>query len=91
MKCRHAAWCPLLLGIDGRASLRRCDGQTRGWLVAALIALEDAAVGTVATWATAAVLLALAIALLAIPGSVPGLVIPGGADGGMHAVGGAMR
>jgi hypothetical protein len=61
-------------------------------LIAALIALEKTLPWQrVATWATAAVLLALAIALVAIPGSVPGLVIPGGADGGMHAMGGAMR
>jgi hypothetical protein len=33
------------------------------------------------TWATAAVLLALAVALMAAPHAVPGLVVPGGMQG----------
>ena len=59
-------------------------------LIAALIALEKTLPWErVAMWGTAAVLLALAIALLALPDSVPGLVIPGDAHGVMHAMGGA--
>ena len=93
MGCRHAAWC---LGCCWAlmAGLFALGVMSLSWmaLIAALIALEKTLPWErVATWATAAVLLALAIALVAIPGSVPGLVIPGGADGGMHAMGGAMR
>jgi len=37
----------------------------------------------VATWGTAAILLALAVAVVAAPHAVPGLVVPGGAHGAM--------
>jgi predicted metal-binding membrane protein len=61
-------------------------------LIAALIAVEKTIPwNRVATWGTAAVLLGLAIALLAAPGSVPGLVIPGGSHGAMHGMGATMR
>jgi hypothetical protein len=39
-----------------------------------------------ATWGTAAVLLVLAIAVLASPSSVPGLVVPDHPPGAMHMV-----
>jgi hypothetical protein len=58
--------------------------------VAALIALEKAVPWRrTVTWATAAVLLAIAIAVIAAPHDVPGLVVPGGshaAMSGMHAM-----
>jgi predicted metal-binding membrane protein len=55
--------------------------------VAALIALEK----TVpwrrgVSWATAAILLVLATAVVAAPQAVPGLVVPGGSHGAMHAM-----
>jgi predicted metal-binding membrane protein len=47
--------------------------------VAALIAIEKALPWRqVATWGTATVLLVLAVAVVAAPHSVPGLVIPAG-------------
>jgi predicted metal-binding membrane protein len=56
-------------------------------LVAALIALEKTVPWRrLATWATAGVLIALAVAVVAIPGDVPGLVVPGGASHGMHSM-----
>jgi predicted metal-binding membrane protein len=52
--------------------------------VAALIAIEKALPWRrVATWGTATVLLALTVAVVAAPHSVPGLVVPGGAHGAM--------
>lgn len=54
-------------------------------LVAALIAFEKTVPWErAATWTTAAVLVALAVALVAIPHSVPGLVVPGAAHGSVH-------
>ena len=53
-------------------------------------AREDAASGGRATLATALILLVLGIAVIAAPGSVPGLMVPG-AGTGMDAMdGGAM-
>ena len=47
-------------------------------LVAALIALEKTSPwGRAVTWGTAALLLALALAIVAAPHAVPGLVVPG--------------
>jgi hypothetical protein len=37
-----------------------------------------------ATWGTAAVLVALAIGVVAAPGHVPGLVVPGSSQNAMH-------
>jgi predicted metal-binding membrane protein len=55
-------------------------------LVAALIALQKTIPwGRVLTWGTAAVLLALAIAVVAAPHDVPGLVVPG-SHNAMHAM-----
>jgi hypothetical protein len=51
--------------------------------IAALIALEKLLPWRrPATYATAAILLALALLLVAAPESVPGLTVPGGDDGG---------
>jgi hypothetical protein len=53
-------------------------------VVAALIALEKVVPwGRAATWGTAVILLALAIAVAAVPHDVPALVVPG-AHGAMH-------
>ena len=56
-------------------------------LIAALITLEKTLPWRrVATWGTAAILATLAVAVLAAPGSVPALTIPGGAPTAMHAM-----
>jgi hypothetical protein len=58
--------------------------------VAALIALEKTIPWRRVTWATAAVLLVLAIAVVAAPRAVPGLVVPSDSHSAMHAMN-AMR
>ncbi len=78
MGSRHAGWC---LGCCWAlmAALFALGVMSVAWMafVAALIALEKILPWRrAATWGTAAVLLALAIAVLAVPGSVPGLVVP---------------
>jgi predicted metal-binding membrane protein len=87
MGSRHGAWC---LGCCWAlmAALFALGVMSLAWMgfVAALIALEktvpwDRAV----TWGTAAVLLALAIAVLAAPHDVPGFVVPG-SHSAMHAM-----
>jgi predicted metal-binding membrane protein len=56
-------------------------------VVAALIALEKTVPwGRAATWSTAAVLLVLATAVVAVPRDVPGLVVPRGAHHAMEAM-----
>ena len=92
MGCRHAAWC---LGCCWAlmAALFALGVMSLTWmvLIAALIALEKTVPWRRAvTWGTAALLLTLAVAVIAAPGSVPGLVVPGGSQGAMHAMG-AMR
>jgi predicted metal-binding membrane protein len=87
MGCRHAAWC---LGCCWAlmAALFALGVMSITWmvLIAALIALEKTLPWrTAVTWITAAILVALAIAVLAAPASVPGLVVPGGTQGAMHA------
>ncbi|MEA2146753.1 MAG: hypothetical protein QOG59_2340 [Solirubrobacteraceae bacterium] len=89
MGCRHAAWC---LGCCWAlmAALFALGVMSLTWmvLIAALIALEKTVPWRRAvTWGTAALLLALAIAVIAAPGSVPGLVVPAGSQGAMHAMG----
>jgi predicted metal-binding membrane protein len=88
MGARHGAWC---LGCCWAlmAALFALGVMSLAWtaLVAALIAFEKTVPwGRAATWITAAVLLALAVALVAAPHSVPGLVVPGAAHGGDHAM-----
>ena len=92
MGSRHAGWC---LGCCWAlmAALFALGVMSITWmaLVAALIGLEKTLPWRrVVTWGTAAVLLALAIAVLAAPGAVPGLVVPVGAHRAMGA-GNAMR
>ena len=92
MGSRSAAWC---MGCCWAlmASLFALGVMSLAWmaLIAALIALQKTFPSKrVATWATAAILLVLAIAVMATPGSVPGLTVPG-SHTAMHAMGGAMR
>jgi predicted metal-binding membrane protein len=86
MGSRHAGWC---LGCCWAlmAALFALGVMSLTWMafVAALIALEKTVPwGRAVTWGTAAVLLALAIAVLAAPHAVPGLVVPSGSHGAMH-------
>jgi predicted metal-binding membrane protein len=91
MGVRHGAWC---VGCCWAlmASLFALGVMSLAWMafVAALIALEKTLPWRrTVTYATAAILLALGIVLLAAPESVPGLTLPGG--GGMDAGGGMDR
>jgi predicted metal-binding membrane protein len=94
MGARHAAWC---LGCCWAlmAALFALGVMSLAWMafVAALIALEKILPsGRAATWGTAAVLVLLAVAVLAVPDSLPGFVVPGGGDGGGSAMSmGTMR
>jgi predicted metal-binding membrane protein len=86
MGARHGAWC---LGCCWAlmAALFALGVMSLAWtaLVAALIAFEKTVPWErAATWTTAAILLALAVALVAIPHSVPGLVVPGAPHGSIH-------
>jgi predicted metal-binding membrane protein len=57
-------------------------------LVAALIALEKTLPWRrTVTWGIAGLLLVLAIAVVAVPHDVPGLVVPGGSHGAMSSMG----
>jgi predicted metal-binding membrane protein len=80
MGCRHAAWC---LGCCWAlmAALFALGVMSVTWmaLIAALIALEKTIPWRRAvTWGAAGVLIVLAIAVVARPHDVPGLVIPSG-------------
>jgi predicted metal-binding membrane protein len=88
MGSRHAAWC---LGCCWAlmAGLFALGVMSLTWmaLIAALIALEKTIPWRrVATRGTAALLIALAIALVAAPGDVPGLVVPSGAQHAMQSM-----
>jgi predicted metal-binding membrane protein len=88
MGARHAGWC---LGCCWAlmAALFALGVMSLTWmaLVAALIALEKVVPWRrVATWGASAVLLALAIALVAAPEAIPGLVVPGSSHSAMHAM-----
>jgi predicted metal-binding membrane protein len=85
MGSRHAAWC---LGCCWAlmAALFALGVMSLTWMafVSALIAIEKTLPWRrVATWGTAIVLFALAVAVIAAPHAVPGLVVPGGAHGAM--------
>jgi predicted metal-binding membrane protein len=82
MGARHASWC---LGCCWAlmAALFALGVMSLTWMafVAALIALEKTLPWRrLVIWGTAAILLALAIAVVAIPHNVPGLVVPGGSQ-----------
>jgi predicted metal-binding membrane protein len=91
MGSRHAGWC---LGCCWAlmAALFALGVMSLTWMVfvAALIALEKTVPWRRSvTWATAAILLALAVGVLAAPHDVPGLVVPGGSQAaipGMNAM-----
>ncbi len=88
MGSRHAGWC---LGCCWAlmAALFALGIMSLTWMafVAALIAFEKTVPWRrAATWGSAAVLLALAIAVLAAPHDLPGLVVPSGSHGAMHAM-----
>ena len=87
MGCRHAGWC---FGCCWAlmAALFALGVMSLTWMafVAALIALEKTLPWRRAvTWGTTAVLLVLAIAIIAAPHAVPGLVVPS-AQNVMHAM-----
>jgi len=88
MGSRHAAWC---LGCCWAlmAALFALGVMSLTWMafVAALIALEKTVPWRRAvTWCTAVVLFVLAIAVLAAPHDVPGLVVPSGSHSAVHAM-----
>jgi predicted metal-binding membrane protein len=92
MGMRHGAWC---VGCCWAlmAALFALGAMSLAWMafVAALIALEKLVPwGRGATLATAALLLALGVLLVAAPDAVPGLTVPGGSDAmrSMDAMGG---
>ncbi len=86
MGSRHAGWC---LGCCWAlmAALFALGVMSLAWMafVAALIALEKTLPWRrTVTWGAAAILLVLAVAVVAAPSSVPGLVVPG-SSGAMRA------
>ncbi|HWE12556.1 MAG TPA: DUF2182 domain-containing protein [Solirubrobacteraceae bacterium] len=88
MGSKHATWC---LGCCWAlmAGLFALGVMSVTWmaLIAALIALEKTIPWhRVATWGTAGVLIVLAIAVVATPRDVPGLVIPSGGQHAMHSI-----
>ena len=87
MGSRHGGWC---LGCCWAlmAALFALGVMSLTWMafIAALIALEKTVPwGRAVTWGTAAVLLALALAVVVAPHDVPGLVVPG-SHSAMHAM-----
>jgi predicted metal-binding membrane protein len=88
MGSRHAGWC---MGCCWAlmAALFALGAMSLVWMafVAALIAIEKTLPWRRAvTWGTAALLLLLAVAVVAAPHAVPGLTVPSGAHGAMHAM-----
>jgi predicted metal-binding membrane protein len=89
MGARHAVWC---LGCCAglMVALFALGVMSLTWmvLVAALIALEKTLPWRRAvTWGIAGLLLVLAVAVLAVPHDVPGLVVPGGSHSAMSSMG----
>jgi predicted metal-binding membrane protein len=85
MGAKHGAWC---VGCCWAlmAALFALGVMSIAWMafVAGLIALEKTLPwGRVATYATAIILLALAVLLVAAPDSIPGLTVPGDDGGSM--------
>jgi predicted metal-binding membrane protein len=88
MGSKHAAWC---LGCCWAlmAGLFALGVMSLAWmaLIAAAIATEKTLPRRrLATWGTAGLMIALAIAVVALPSDVPGLVIPSGAKQNMHSM-----
>lgn len=90
MGARHAVWC---LGCCAglMVALFALGVMSLTWMVvvAGLIALEKTVPWRrTVRWGAAALLLVLAIAVVAVPHDVPGLVVPGGShDGAMSSMG----
>jgi predicted metal-binding membrane protein len=86
MGARHAAWCMgCCWGLMAALFALGIMNVTWMALVAALIALEKTLPWRrLATWGTAATLVALAVAVLLAPHDLPGFVVPSGAP--MHAM-----
>lgn len=89
MGARHAGWC---LGCCAglMVALFALGVMSLTWMamVAVLIALEKTLPWRrTIMWATAGVLFVLAVAVVAAPHDVPGLVVPGGAHGAMSSMG----
>jgi predicted metal-binding membrane protein len=88
MGSKHAAWC---LGCCWAlmAGLFALGVMSLNWmaLIAAVIAVEKTIPWRrLAAWGTAGLLIALATALVAIPGDVPGLVVPDRAPHATHSM-----
>jgi predicted metal-binding membrane protein len=85
MGARHGAWCVgCCWGL--MASLFALGVMSIAWMafVAGLIAVEKILPwGRIATYGTAAVLVALGVLLIAAPDAIPGLTIPGDGGGSM--------
>jgi predicted metal-binding membrane protein len=89
MGAKHGAWC---LGCCWAlmAGLFALGVMSLTWMAmfAALIALQKLLPWSRAlVWATAAILIVLAVALLLAPNAIPGLVVPGGSQQMMHGMG----
>jgi predicted metal-binding membrane protein len=89
MGARHAVWC---LGCCAglMVALFALGVMSLTWMVvvAALIALQKTLPWRrTVTWAVAALLLVLAVAVIAVPHDVPGLVVPGGSHSAMSSMG----
>ena len=85
MGSRHAAWC---VGCCWAlmAALFALGVMSIVWMavVAGLITIEKVLPWRrVAVWSTSLCLLALAVGVFAVPGSVPGFVVPSGGMAGM--------
>ena len=85
MGSRHAAWC---LGCCWAlmAALFALGVMSILWMavIAGLITIEKVLPWRrAAVWTTTLLLCALAVGVLAVPGSVPGFVIPGGSMAAM--------
>jgi predicted metal-binding membrane protein len=85
MGSKHAVWC---LGCCWAlmAALFALGVMSILWMavVAGLITVEKVVPWRrAAVWSTTLLLLALAVGVLAAPGSIPGFVVPSGGMGGM--------
>lgn len=88
MGVRHAGWC-LGCCVGLMVALFALGVMSLTWmaLVAGLIALEKTLPwGRKVTWGIAALLFVLAIAVVAVPHDVPGLVVPGGSHSAMSSM-----
>jgi predicted metal-binding membrane protein len=89
MGMRHAGWC-LGCCVGLMVALFALGVMSLTWMVvvAALVALEKTLPWRrPVTWGIAALLVVLAIAVVAVPHDVPGLVVPGGSHGAMSSMG----